>query len=353
MKKDITKKEKIDEKHKNKKDIKNRKNGKTNMNKKEIPVKVINFPVRIKYKKFCKNIYKQYRRTYISYDEDGKPIIDINFLMNILVSKLKPKVNTTYIRNKKYEEIDFINGIIDVINNCAYWNRYKGLINGKYLNKRHNMYNKWGVYECLLRIILLSYFSTNKFNKLKNQAIDSTFIKNLYGNDIYGRNVKYKSKNGINISGIVDYNGVPISLAITPANNHDSMVAIEQLKHFIIEPETKKVKNNNKYKQNMFGDASYYTKNVHDILRKLGYTPITDTNKRNVKNPFLLKKIKKDKNKYIKKGVKRLVVERFNAWIHEYPKIDRFIEKSIESFKGLLLLACSLKVLRKITNLNS
>ena len=148
---------------------------------KDLPIVIIKPPTRIKFKKFCKNIYKKHKKEFISYNDNKIPIINIAFLMNILVSKLKPKINESYVRNKKFEEIDFINGILDVINNCAYWNRYKGLINGKYLNKRHNRYNKWGVYECLYRIILLIYYSTNKFNKLKNQSIDSTFIKNLYG----------------------------------------------------------------------------------------------------------------------------------------------------------------------------
>lgn len=164
-------------------------------------VEVIVPPIRIKYKKFCKGIYNKYHKQYIYYD-NNKPKINIPLLMNILVNNLKPHKNEHYARNKKYEEIDFINGIIDIINNCSYWSRYKGKINGKYLNKRHNEYIKWGVYECLYRIVLLSYYSTNKFNKLKYQSIDSTFIKNLYGTEIYGRCKQYKSKNCTKISTI-------------------------------------------------------------------------------------------------------------------------------------------------------
>jgi hypothetical protein len=90
------------------------------------------------------------------------------------------------------------------------------------------------VYECLYRIVLLSYYSTNKFNKLKYQSIDSTFIKNLYGAEIYGRDVKYKSKNGIKISVIVDANGVPNSIAVAGANNHDSKIAMEQINNVLV-----------------------------------------------------------------------------------------------------------------------
>jgi hypothetical protein len=242
----------------------------------------------------------------------------------------------------------WINGIIDVICNCGYWNRYKGTISGKYLNKRHNQYCKWGVYECLYRIILLSYYSTNKFNKLKYQSIDSTFVKNLYGAEIYGRDIKYKSKNGIKISVIVDINGVPNSIAIAGANNYDSKIAMEQINNVLIETDTKSVENNNKYKQYIIGDAAYCSTPLCNALIKQGYTPIMDVNKRNTKNRILLRKMNTAKRKYRKIQNKRLVVENFNSWLHKYPKLDRVIEKSTKSFRGLLLLGCSILVNNKL-----
>ena len=111
---------------------------------KDSKIVVIKPPTRIKYKKFCKNIYRKYSNQYISYTKDGKQAIDIPFLMDILVRKLKPHIDVSYICHKKYQEIDFINGIIEVITNCSYWNRYNGKITGKYLNKRHHEYYKWG-----------------------------------------------------------------------------------------------------------------------------------------------------------------------------------------------------------------
>ena len=153
--------------------------------KKDYRFSIIKPPIRIKFKKFCKNIYKRYNKYYISYS-NNKPFLNIHLLMELIVNKLRPKINASFVRNKKYTEMDFINGIIEVIENNTYWNRYTGKVPGKYLNKRHNQYCKWNVYECLYRIVLLSYFSTNKFNKLHYQCIDSTFISNLYGSEIYG-----------------------------------------------------------------------------------------------------------------------------------------------------------------------
>ncbi len=92
-----------------------------------------------KYKKLCKSIYNGSHKKFIQV-KDSKPFINIPTLMEILITKLKPTVKVQYIRYKKYEEIDFINGIVEIISNCSYWNRYKGStmnkckVPGKYLN---------------------------------------------------------------------------------------------------------------------------------------------------------------------------------------------------------------------------
>jgi hypothetical protein len=315
--------------------------------KKDSKFVVLTPPTRIKYKTFCKRIHNRYHKQYVYYVND-KPRIDIALLMEILINKLKPPINVSYVRNQKYEEKDFINGIIDVIQNNTYWNRFKGIVPGKYLNKKHNDYCKWDVYECLYRIVLFAYFSTNKHNKLHYQSIDSTFISNLYGADIYGRNQKYH-KNGINATFIVDQQGTPFAGAINAGNRHDSKVVKEILKEpFFIEPNTKNVRNNNRYRQYMLGDSAYYNKDIYRILKEKGYTPITDANMRNTKDAKKRKHIAKIKRSYKKYQVKRLKVENCNAWVKKYPKISRLVEKTIKSYRGLLLLALSFIANNKI-----
>lgn len=312
-------------------------------------IQIIRPPMRIKYKKFCKHIHVKYRKQYTSY-VNGKPSINICALMKILVDKLKPIVNEKYIRNRKYNESDFIEGIIDVIRNSSYWSRYNGKVPGKYLNKRHNDYCRWNVYECLYRIVLLPYYSTHKYNKLHHQSIDSTFVSNLFGCEMYGRNTNYKSKNGVNVTFNVDATGVPIRLAIAAGNRNDTPVAKELMESQpFIETNTLDVKNNNKYRQYLYADAGYDSKELCDILRKKGYTPITDINIRNTKDPKKLSVLKKQKRTYKKSQNKRLKVENCNSWIKMYPKIHRFIEKSIRSYSGLLLLSFSILVSKRLS----
>jgi hypothetical protein len=102
---------------------------------------------------------------------------------------------------------------------------------------------------------LLCYFSTSKFNKLKYQSIDSTFVTNLFGGEIYGRNVKYKSKNGVKISTISDSNGIPVSIALAAGNKNDALILQTQINNELIETESNRVANNKRYKQTIFSHS--------------------------------------------------------------------------------------------------
>jgi hypothetical protein len=224
----------------------------------------------------CNWIIRRYQHKYIII-EDGQKRINIPVLMDVLVGHLKPAVNNKYVHHCKYEEIDFINGIIDVIDNCGYWARYKGKISGPYLNKRHNQYCSWGVYNYLYQIIRKHYFNDNKYGKLKYQSMDTTFVKNLYGCEIYGMSKKNKNKNGINVSFKADANGFPISVAIASANSNDVKVALQQETSLFADCNSKNVQKNNKFKQILMADAMYYTKEFRDHMESKGYTVITDT----------------------------------------------------------------------------
>lgn len=310
-------------------------------------IHVVKPPKTKKYKKFCKMIYNIFHKKFIK-KKNNKISINVHILMNILIDHLKENKDISYARNVKYTQNDFVEGIIDIINNNTYWNRYKGKVPGKYLNKKHGEYCKMGVYECLYMIIVMIYFKEAKFIKLKHQSIDTTFIRNLYGKEMIQRNVQYKSKNGIKVSSINDTNGVAISFAISKGSTNDAKIALSQLNTSFIDLETKRVNKNKRYKQNIYMDAMYHDTELLTVLKNKGYKPTTDVNIRNTKNKTKLKQLKLMKEKYLKVCKKRYIVEASFAWLHKFPKLDRFVEKTIKSYKGLLLLGSSITVSKKI-----
>lgn len=103
---------------------------------KEEKIHILKPSINIKYKKIARYIQLKYQNTYTKFNISCNKYIDIKTLMLCIVNTLKPKVKNKYRLNIKYDEKQFIDGIIDVINNNTYWSRYKGTIDGKYLNKR-------------------------------------------------------------------------------------------------------------------------------------------------------------------------------------------------------------------------
>jgi hypothetical protein len=305
-------------------------------------IEVIKPIVTKKFKSFCGMVQRKFKRDFIQNDT-----LDLKKLMVILIDLLTPKKDLQFVHHKKYTTNDFVNGIFDMIDNGSYWNRYKGLISGKYLNRKHNEYCKLGVYHCLYRLVLLNYFSTHKFNKLQYQSVDSSFLTNLYGKDIYGRNVKYKSKNGLKVSTITDRNGVPFNIAIGGGNEHDLKIAKKQIGNSYYDAETERVAYNNKYKQTLFGDSAYHDNELRNRLMAKGYTVITDVNIRNTKCPKKLKILERQKAIYLKNCRKRFIVESSYSWMKKFPKLERVIEKTSSSFIGLLLLGSSITASRK------
>ena len=124
--------------------------------------------------------------------------------------------------NRKYSSLQYAQCIIDVLSYNSSWRGYKGIIDGRILNNKHNQLVKIGAYNELMELCQKSYFKKNKTSKLKYQSIDSSFVKNKYGTEMVKRNTYYKNKKGIKISTIVNEVGVPISIDIDSANKHDS-----------------------------------------------------------------------------------------------------------------------------------
>lgn len=131
----------------------------------------------------------------------------------------------------------------------------------------------------------------------------------MFGSEFYGRNTKYKSKNGISVSTINDNLGVPISFAIASANTHDSKIILNQMDHMYIDTNTKRMRKNNRYKQYIYADSGYDTIKIKNKFKKKGYTPIIDPNIRSTIDEQKLQKYYKAKKLYKTIQHKRIVIE--------------------------------------------
>lgn len=280
-----------------------------------------------------------------------KPINNLIEEIVETVQILSPIKNDFYKRNTKYTINDYAIGIIDVLKNNTSWNSYSGFMKGNTLRKKHYEWIKLGVYERVYKNSLTKYLkTTRKTDELKYQSIDSTFIEDINGskyasyNNIYKRR-KGESSKGIKITSLVTTNGIPISVKINQGNNYDSPLLPQVVNKCVINCDTKKYSNHNRFKQYFLADSGYDSKQNNEILIKKGYIPIIIQNRRNIKNKKLIRKLNNKQKKIYKR---RTIVENYHSWLKKFSKIKSLYEHNINSYRGLLLLGICIIINRRI-----
>ena len=156
-----------------------------------------------------------------------------------------------------------------------------------------------------------------------------------------GHNPTDRSKLGSKRHILVDKDGIPLSTCITSANTHDVTVAINTVDSMVIKRSSSssassaKPKHNQNKKQNLCLDKAYHSKDVEQEIIKRGYIP--HIRHRREKN--------KNNRRY---PARRWVVERTNSWHNRFRKLFTRYEKKDENYLGLVQLANSIIIYRRI-----
>ena len=153
-----------------------------------------------------------------------------------------------------------------------------------------------------------------------------------------GHNPTDRSKLGSKRHILVDKEGIPLSTIITSANTHDVTVAIDTVDSMVIKRRQsyKLIDRNKRKKQNLCLDKAYHSKEVEQEIIKRGYIP------------HIRHRREKEKQFKKKHPARRWVVERTNSWHNRFRKLFTRYEKKEENYLGLVQLANSLIVYRRL-----
>jgi transposase len=153
-----------------------------------------------------------------------------------------------------------------------------------------------------------------------------------------GHNPTDRSKLGSKRHILVDKEGIPLSTFITSANTHDATVAIDTVDSMVIKRRQsyKLIDRNKRKKQNLCLDKAYNSKEVEQEIIKRGYIP------------HILHRREEEKQFKKKHPARRWVVERTNSWHNRFRKLFTRYEKKEENYLGLVQLANSLIVYRRL-----
>jgi putative transposase len=127
-----------------------------------------------------------------------------------------------------------------------------------------------------------------------------------------------------------------LSTIITSANTHDVTVAIDTVDNIVIKKPSSKPKYKQKKKQNLCLDKAYHSKEVEQEIIKREYIP------------HIRHRREEEKLFHRKYPARRWVVERTNSWHNRFRKLFTRYEKKDKNYLGLVQLANSLIVYRRL-----
>jgi transposase len=324
-------------------------------------------------------------------------------LATLIANKMCPIYESP---NQKYDNEYFLICLVDFYMTRVSWNKYQGTIthpiNGKYLNQIHNKYVKKGVYKEIHKEFLREYLKKGKEEKLIHQNLDSTFVANKGGsvnneenNNLLSDKVKARNKkiteseiiknneetndnnnevnNNVNkqkrkkrkietfidfnsyngrkkyfkVSSVTDSLGSPLSIVPISSRQSDNISLEESINNIPVELNTLRNSKVNRYKQHLLADTGYDSEANRTFLKEKGYVPIIAYNRRNCKDNLKSQK-RKLKEDELKKFKKRFIAESFFSWIKNYPVLNQNYQKKISSHMGLLFLAASVLISKRI-----
>jgi transposase len=152
-----------------------------------------------------------------------------------------------------------------------------------------------------------------------------------------GHNPTDRGKLGTKRHILTDKNGIPLSIIITSANTHDVTVAIDTVDSMVIKRSSSSstINRNKKKKQNLCLDKAYHSKDVEQEIFNRGYIQH-------------IRHRREGKLIHRTYPARRWVVERTNSWHNRFRKLFTRYEKKDENYLGLVQLANSLIVYRRL-----
>jgi transposase len=171
---------------------------------------------------------------------------------------------------------------------------------------------------------------------LSQAAIDGSLIPSFS----FGEETGYSGKHhrtGTKVVVVTDADGVPLSLVIAPGNRHDYPLATLAVRRVKVGQQTRPAV--------LLGDKGFDGTSCRRNLRRRGI-------KTNIPERQFRKRRKRGRPpRYDKElGKKRYVVERTNGWLKSFRRLRFRYDYTVASFRGLLLLACIVIGVRRLTS---
>ena len=211
----------------------------------------------------------------------------------ILLSYL-PSPMTGRPRSVQYESI--IDSISFVLRTGCQW-RYAPAVNHSWKTVYH-YFSTWSKQHIFER----AYYDLLKFYTRRgvtdNIITDTSFVKNVYGRDCFGRSPVDRGRRATKVSALVDEHGIPLQILFHPGNKNDGKTL-----HHLLQKTSKRMCVKGK---RIFGDKAYGNSRCDLVVSRHGLQNCLS--RRNVAIDKITNRI-------------RIAVEHTFGWLDKYRRI--------------------------------
>jgi transposase len=258
----------------------------------------------------------------------AKPLVpdDLWEIIQPLLPPAKPR-RFRYPGRKPVGDRETLTGILFVLKTGIPWEDLPvemGCGSGMTCWRRLHDWNQAGVWRRLHQVLLAKLQGADEID-WSRAAVDSTFARAFGGVENSGKNPTDRGRPAVKQHAVVDGNGIPLAVDVTPANVPD----VKELLSLVdgIEPVAGQPGRPRRRPEHLSGDRAYDSDPHREELRRRGVDP--QLAKRNTEQGSGL-------------GVYRWVVERFFSWTHGFRKLRFVTEKTEEMQFAFLNLAAAL-----------
>lgn len=199
---------------------------------------------------------------------------------------------------------------------------------GKTCRQYWRLWHQAGVWLKLHALLLAELNGADQID-WERALIDASFVKAPEGGEDTGPNPTDRSKSGSKHHVLTDAQGVPLAATVTAANVNEVTQVFSVLTS--MPPVGGKPGPKRQKPERLQGDRGYDSEPVRQLLRWLGITPVLAA--RYTESGSGL-------------GVFRWFVERTIAWLHQFGRLRRRLDRRTELQNAFLQLACALICLR-------
>ena len=215
-----------------------------------------------------------------------------------------------------------LDSVICVLKTGMPWRHLKSTSFGVDYRTAHRYFRKWTVsnvfeevYATCLRLTRIS-----RSRRRRYRAIDSTFVKNIYGTDCVGRSPVDRGRKATKMSAVVDEDGIPVALSFFPGNVSDYNTVDETLANAFLPPEPGCA---------LYADKGYDSRRVRSTMTRFGYVDRAERRRHKT---------------HRSQSRKRRIVENTFAWLDKFRRLIVRYDARIQSYRAFTLLACCLLI---------